>query len=351
MRNVLTLADLELNDPRSPNGRKQRRFLCPLCGSSKPRDSAHRSLCFNTETGAWICHRCGERGLLGEYWKYGPGVPNLRSRLVGKDAFRPSAPRIGDLISDCEFDWRRVWRNSARLRGTPGAIYLERRGILTQVAEISGVRFSAAWYGRPAVLFPVNGYGGNLVAVSGRFVDGGRYLKTRAAGRTSLGVFSTPSALKAHVVSIVEGPIDALSLALCGLSAMAIIGTSWAEWLPKAIASKSVFIATDADDAGDETAERLTKALASSGCRLLRLRPHIGKDWNDVLVRQGHSALRKSFSKILSSLELLHQPSRASISDIPQTCDHSRDSGDQESLRQTAHQRLIEGGCQLGTRG
>jgi len=105
--------------------------------------------------------------------------------------------------------------------------------------------------------------------------------------------------LKAHVISIVEGPIDALSLALCGLSAMSINGTSWAEWLPKAIASKSVFIATDADDAGGEAAERLTEELSSFDCRSLRLRPHIGKDWNDALVWQGRSALRKSFSQIL----------------------------------------------------
>jgi hypothetical protein len=297
---ILTLADLELNDPRSPNGRKQRRFLCPLCGGDKPRDSRRRSLCSNTETGAWICHRCGERGLLGEYWNYNSSILNLRPPWIGKGVFRPPAPKIGAVIPGCEFDWRRVWRNSNRLRGTPGGIFLERRGILNRFAEISGARFSAAWYGRPAVLFPVNDYGGNLVAVSGRFVDGRRHLKTRAAGRTSLGVFSTPNALKSAVIAVVEGPIDALSLALCGLPAVAMLGTRWPEWLPEAVASKSVLVATDADGAGDEAAERLTRELASFDCRLLRLRPHLGKDWNDALVRQGRSASQKLFSEILS---------------------------------------------------
>lgn len=213
--------------------------------------------------------------------------------------FKSAPPRIGGLMPGCEFDWRRVWRNSTRLRGTPGEIFLERRGIFTRFTEISGVRFSAAWYGRPAVLFPVNDHGGSLVAISGRFVDRGRCLKTQSAGRTSLGVFSSLNALESAVIAVVEGPIDALSLALCGLSAIAINGTSWAEWLPKAIASKSVFVATDADDAGEEAAERLTEELSSFDCRLLRLRPHIGKDWNDTLVRQGRLALRKSFSQIL----------------------------------------------------
>lgn len=278
MRNVLSLADLELNDPRSPNGRKQRRFLCPLCGSDKPRDSAHRSLCFNTETGAWICHRCGERGLLGEYWNYSPCALNLLSRWTGRGVFKPAVPRMGARILGCEFDWRRVWQNSTRLRGTPGERFLERRSILTWVAEISGARFSAAWYGRPAALFPVNDRDGNLVAVNGRFVDGRRHLRTQAAGRTSLGVFLTPNALESAVVAVVEGPFDALSLALCGLPAVAMLGTNWAEWLPKAVASKSVFIATDADGAGDEAAERLIQELASFDCRPHRLRPHLGKD-------------------------------------------------------------------------
>jgi DNA primase len=197
-----------------------------------------------------------------------------------------------------EFDWRQVWRDSTRLRGTPGETFLERRSILTGFAEISGVRFSAAWYGRPAVLFPVNDCSGNLVAVSGRFVDGGRNLKTQAAGRTSLGVFSTLNALKSDFIAIVEGPIDALSLALCGLSAVAMLGTKWAEWLPESVTSKSVFVATDADIAGDKAAERMTTELASFGCRPLRLRPHLGKDWNDVLVCQGRSALRQLFSEI-----------------------------------------------------
>jgi hypothetical protein len=289
---------LVINDPRSPYGRQQRRFLCPFCGSGKPRDSAHRSLCSNTETGAWMCHRCGERGLLGEYWSHSPSILNLSPQWIGEGVFRPYASRNRAVMPGRKFDWRRSWRNSSRLRGTPGKTFLERRGILTGFAELSGVRFSAAWYGRPAVLFPVNDYSGNLVAVSGRFIDGGRFSKTLAAGRTSLGVFSTPNASESAVIAIVEGPIDALSLALCGLPAVAMLGTRWPEWLPEAATSKSVFVATDADVAGDDAAGRMTSELASFGCWPLRLRPHLGKDWNDALIRQGRSALRQLFSEI-----------------------------------------------------
>ena len=293
MRRALTMAELEFHDPRSPRGRRQRRFLCPLCGYNKPRDSAHRSLSLNTDTGAWICHRCGESGLLGEYWSQPFGHQNLRSRLIGKVVFSSSVAQTSGSTLDRRFDWRRVWHSSSRLLGTPGAIYLKHRGILTQFAETCGVRFSAAWYGRPAVLFPVNNANGNLVAVSGRFVDGCRSSKTLSAGRKSLGVFSASDLRTAPIISIVEGPIDALSLALCGLPATAMIGTSWAEWLPASLASKLVYIATDADEPGDEAAGQLSQALLPFACRALRLRPHVGKDWNDVLVQRGSWALRR----------------------------------------------------------
>lgn len=293
MRCALTLTELEFHDPRSPRGRRQRRFLCPLCGYDKPRDSAHRSLSLNTDTGAWICHRCGESGLLGEYWSQPFGHQNLRSRLIGKVVFSSSVAQTSGSTLYRRFDWRRVWHSSSRLLGTPGAIYLKHRGILTQFAETCGVRFSAAWYGRPAVLFPVNNADGNLVAVSGRFVDGCRSSKTLSAGRKSLGVFSASDLRTAPIISIVEGPIDALSLALCGLPATAMIGTSWAEWLPASLASKLVYIATDADEPGDEAAGQLSQALLPFACRALRLRPHVGKDWNEVLVQRGPWALRR----------------------------------------------------------
>ncbi len=286
MRCVLTLSELELNDPRSPGNRTQRRFLCPFCGNNKPRNAAHRSLCLNASTGAWICHRCGERGLLNDYWsepQIGASVEiESKAVITLANALRPVSG----------FNWRRVWSVSSRLCGTPGANYVERRGIPARFAEFCGARFSAAWYRRPALLFPVKDETGQLVAVSGRYVDGRNSPKTMAAGRKSLGAFSTPGALEAAVVAIVEGPIDALSLALCGLPAVAMIGTSWAEWLPRSLSPKPILIATDSDEVGDEVAQRLHEVFTGNGCQALRLRPSCGKDWNDVLIRMGSPSLQ-----------------------------------------------------------
>lgn len=286
MSSVLTLVELELNDPRSPCIRTQRRFLCLFCGNNKPRNAAHRSLCLNTLTGAWICHRCGERGLLRDYWS----DPQVTTSIPGES--KTIISLVKALKPASGFDWRRVWSVSSRLCGTPGARYVERRGIPAQFAEGCGARFSTAWYKHPAVLFPIKDETGGLVAVNGRFIDARNSTKTKAGGRKSLGVFSTADTLSASVVAIVEGPMDALSLALCGLPAVAMLGTSWAEWLPESLSPKPILIATDADEAGDEAAQQLYGIFTGKGCQALRLRPTCGKDWNDVLVRMGNLSLQ-----------------------------------------------------------
>lgn len=289
---ALTLTELEWYDPRSPSRRIQRRFLCPFCGEAKPRDAAHRSLCLNAETGAWLCHRCGEKGMLGEYRAgRSAGVPPT----IGRNRSTPAR----------SFDWRGAWHWSSRLCGTPGADYLKRRGLPARLSEASGVRFYSAWYGRPALLFPVHNGAGELVAVSGRFIDRRKYPKTQTAGRKSLGVYSTPGAMTSEIVAVVEGEIDALSLALCGLPSAAMIGTSWASWLPQSLAHKLVLIATDADAAGDEAAEDLAAALAAFECRARRLRPAGGKDWNDELLRLGRGRMRSYLGRCVAEAKTL----------------------------------------------
>ena len=77
---LLTLSQLEAFDPRAPGkAGSQRRFLCPLCGEAKPRDSAHRSLSANLQNGAWTCFRCGATGKLKEFWT--DPLPPLRVGL------------------------------------------------------------------------------------------------------------------------------------------------------------------------------------------------------------------------------------------------------------------------------
>jgi DNA primase len=196
-----------------------------------------------------------------------------------------------------------MWRASVSIDGTPGAAYLESRSIPSDVAHEAGVRFSTDWYGRPSVLFPMYNKAGNLIAVNGRFIDGRTNPKTQTAGPKSLGVFATPGALSAPLVAVCEGPMDALSLWLCGIAAVALVGTSAPDWLPSSFAFKSVLLATDADGPGDDAASHLTPVLKQRGARVLRFRPRTGKDWNDSLITRGSDPLRQQLSMFSEFVE------------------------------------------------
>jgi DNA primase len=168
------------------------------------------------------------------------------------------------------------------IEGTPGADYLTGRGIGLEVAH--DVRFHASWYGKgPAVVFAIRDKNGDVVAAQGRFLAGNVEPKAQTCGPMRLGVYQTPKALNRHALVVTEAPIDALSLWACDVPAVALIGTSAPKWLARAGAFRPVFLALDADKAGDEAADKLRPTFEALGATVTRLRPPIGKDWNDVL--------------------------------------------------------------------
>jgi len=80
---------------------------------------------------------------------------------------------------------------------------------------------------------------------------------------------------------LIEAPIDALSLAVCGVPAVALCGCEGLpDWLRMRCAFQTVIAAFDADDPGDEAT------------RVLRLRPVGAKDWNAALLSRGADDLR-----------------------------------------------------------
>ncbi len=320
-RQSLSFCDLETFDPQSSTRYSgcERRFLCPICGDGKPKDSAHRSLCANLESGAWNCKRCKATGKLTDFWQERPQHNSremVRRRVA--QAFALPEPKT-DEPQPCEpaNNWRRQLRGLCPLSGTAGAQYLQRRGIASEAAHVAGVRFSADFYGRAAVVFPIRDRCGALVAVSGRYIDGRDNPKTRIAGAKRDGVFCAPVQLPssralqsfdkdAPAIIITEAPIDALSIATAGFPAIALCGTSGAAWLHLACGLKRVFLAFDADDAGDNAAAALAAFLAPYGARCERLRPTNGKDWNETLCTSGAHAL----SELLAACVLL-DPARA----------------------------------------
>jgi DNA primase len=100
---------------------------------------------------------------------------------------------------------------------------------------------------------------------------------------------------------ICEAPIDALSLELAGFPAIAVIGTSWPDWLPRHCAFHKVGIAFDADEAGDTADGKVTAELATWGARAVRLRPVAGKDWNETLINCGADKLATLLNSLIGT--------------------------------------------------
>lgn len=288
----MNLTELEAFDRRAPVGKNERRFCCPTCGVDKPVDAQHRSLAVNMQTGLYTCHRCHDSGKLEEWFEDRPRLTRAqRSKAAAAAAFtgRRSAPAIATDSTPAPveggFDWRAAWSAAVEVTSEgDGADYLRSRCVPVELAQACGVRYSAHWYGRPGLLFPVSDQAGELVAVSGRLIDG-RNPKAQTAGRKSAGLFATPGAMSGAVCAIVEGQFDALALAACGLPAVALLGTTAPTWLVRVVSSKFVLLASDADKAGDDCADRLAGQISTP--RVVRLRPRGAKDWADKLVDLG----------------------------------------------------------------
>jgi DNA primase len=90
---------------------------------------------------------------------------------------------------------------------------------------------------------------------------------------------------------LVEAPIDALSLAMCGFPSLALCGTSGPSWLHLACGLRRVALAFDADEAGDAAAIAIGAQIAPFGARCQRLRPEGFKDWNEWLMERGTEEL------------------------------------------------------------
>lgn len=322
----LSLADLEAFDPQHKRRDGETDCCCPLCGPGKPVDAAHGCLSYNAQTGAWNCHRCHAKGKLREFWTETakdarPTSRRARDRQRIRRALQlpPPVQPVDNVDSAA---WKKRIGTLARLHGTPGAAYLEGRGLPADFCHAAGVRFASDFFGRPAVVFPLRGENGKLTAAQGRYVDGRndpRLPRMRTAGARRLGVFATPGAWESAALVLVEAPIDALSLALCGVPAVALCGCEGLpDWLRMRCAFQTVIAAFDADEAGDKAARELARVLEGVGCRkkVLRLRPASAKDWNACLLQQGADTLRAWLASEMASVAAT-APAEAETSEEP----------------------------------
>jgi len=298
---------------REPQTRPGALIACPLPGhgDGTPSFSVKRS------GAGWRCFGCGRAGGVLDLAVGLELAPDraaalellaARSGLVRDDrpglwrdarattrrhiaaTFAPAPATAASVTAAERENVRAALRGAVPTAGTPGAAYLERRGIASDAATAQGVRYHRVWLGRgPAVIFELRDREGNIVAAQGRFIDSVAGPKTLSRGAVRAGVFATAGALDrrlgASAVAIVEAPIDALSLAVSELPAIALCGaTVRPPWLRRELAYADIVLALDADRAGDAAAAEIARWL-DVGTRSRRLELPAGfKDTNALLV-------------------------------------------------------------------
>jgi len=376
-RPVLSLAELELHDPRPTGHGAERRFLCPFPACAHDQRREHKNLAANIETGLWACKRCGASGRFTEKWerlqprprlmRLGPyekarralglasapasGSPNGHDGSVLQRSVPASTSTRAPVAEDDRVAvsaregapaWRRRWDQAVPVVGTPGEAYLAGRGIPVAIATAAGVRYLERWEhwtrnehgdwqlegSSRRVVFPIVDKAGELIGIQGRKIADGEYgEKMLTNGRGGIFVAGTAWPVdQVERVAIVEAPIDALSLAAVGVPAVATQGTSWPDWLPLALAFKKVLLAHDNDEpnvdgerAGDTAAASLVPALRSYGAEPERY-PPLSKDWNQDLQDLGLEQLRHLVAGS-SAIEAVAEPAEIATEHCPPATD------------------------------
>jgi hypothetical protein len=343
----LSLAELESFDPHARKSGAERRFCCPLCNDGRKLSPDHRSLALDTRTGAWLCHRCKEKGLLIDNQTVRNGTPSARQKprvytMPGSITAAAPAPKPVQAPEGIE-QYKAIMESCTEIQGTPAETYLAGRGIVLDPGAAYDVGYSPNCYGSEMIIFYLLGADGQRVGAQGRGIKSKtfRIAKDPAADQTGQ-IFATPGAMGAlSWMVIVEAPIDALSLAVCGVSAIATIGTNFPDWLAREMVFCPVFLGYDNDQAGDDGVRAAAASLERFGATPYRLRPPEGcKDWNEALQDLGREELQDYLSKWFPTLKAANPPELPVQSPTPEVAD-PRDSEDLIEPRPPAN-RILE---------
>ncbi len=240
-----------------------------------------------------------------------PSVPNAAST-------NPAAGAVDALNHDSGHDpvkaqqaARRLFARAQPLLGTLGESYLRRRGI-TNFADTEALRFHPRCFYRaapdapseswPALIAAVTDLEGTITGVHRTWLDPNGFDPIRlgkaplAVPRRALGHLlgnAVRFGVTSEVLAAGEGIETMLSLR-CALPTMPMAASLSAGHLAAIllpIGLRRLYIARDADPAGDSAVARLTERAEAIGIEAITLSPKLG-DFNDDLRVLGLAALR-----------------------------------------------------------
>lgn len=269
---------------------KNRSFRCPWHDDSSP------SLSANIETGLWLCFGCDRRGNLDTLYRLFGETPDPEYRWDrAKGSLLLSGTRLQDLSYEAgllEWDFRE------RSEDSTCAGFLRQRGISQETARsyqvglVSDRETGHIEPLRQSLSFPYHDGQGICRGIKIRYPDGSKRAVSGSVFEGNL--FGARHVQGKGVVVICEGESDTLKVAdalkdtdvgVAGTSGASVNDSSWGVIGIQLLFAERIYLAYDADEAGDRCAGIATDVLGVERCT--RLRPVHGKDITDHLLAGG----------------------------------------------------------------
>jgi len=251
------------------------------CDNDSRDNEAH--LYFNSETGEYLCHKCGEKGNLVTLAKhFGDGIQEIALNPIAPTKNpRKSTKFDAELVETCHLAL------PANIRQ-----YLNARGVSDAVIDAHKLGWGK-FYGKNWITIPVKD-------IYGAF----RFFKLRRDPNAGDEKITYPKGVEAQIYGwemltnadiplvICEGELD--RLALLSKNIPAITSTHGAmtfkqEWCEKVRKSEKIYVCFDNDNAGKKGAEKVAKMVENGGNEtyIITLPQEVGEggDITDYLVK------------------------------------------------------------------
>lgn len=254
---------------------------CPLHEDRRP------SLSLNLNNGAWLCFSCGQKGGAQKLARICEGNLDeaelaLRSvrAAIGSAAYYDEPQDFVDLAV-------RLHIQARTEQPMPLVRYFADKGLHQGVFP----HFRVGWNGTK-IAFPYYD-DGKVVGIKYRYPDGHKDAE-KGSKRT---IYNVDDTRGKPVVIVCEGESDTQAVwselrrrqacdevAVCGIPGASVTRSQWELWALDLMWARRIYVAWDADEAGDKGSNL---ALDVLGEKAQRARPTRGKDINDHLLRGG----------------------------------------------------------------
>ena len=283
---------------------------CPFCGD-KARHGGH--LYVNRDHGAWLCHRCGEKGsfydlqvklgdtpepfhrdLMDKWLVWSAAVEITQSALIEN----PLALRYLQVERGLNAKTIGKYRLGWAPKDLIGDLMLQDFEVrdLKSAGLMNDENYPMFW---DRLMIPYY-QRDHVVTMRGKQI-GGNVLQAK---NTSIHLFGVDNLRGHEEVFICEGEFDAMLLDQQGFAACAVPGAlnfqdHWLHWFEDA---RRVFVCLDADDAGRQGAHKI-KAMMGAKARIIEFQVPKGEKSTDVtefFLRDGHTV--KDFAALVAEV-------------------------------------------------